>query len=158
VNTGTGHLQVPNLCRHPPLAANTIVFEAALPLSGRFLQESTIYAADVFYKIINFIESTYSRLTKVLIDNRMNGVKRKVKTNAKLGKAYRASLFQKHYDQTSLKQIGQQRSKRFPYAASTIALSRSSTTFVEADESLQPRLKGKKYEKVRCSSVFSKCL
>jgi hypothetical protein len=135
--------------------------------SGRFLQESTIYAADVVDKIdenlqkasqTNIIESTYSRLTKVFIDNRMSGVKRKVETDAKLGKGYRASLFQEQNDQTPLKRIGQQTGKRFPYAASTIALSRSSTDVVYADGSPQPRLEGEKYEKVRYSSVSSKCL
>jgi hypothetical protein len=133
--------------------------------SGQFLQESTIYAADVVDKIDeklqkasqnNVIESTYSRLTKVFIENRMSGVKRKVKTNAKLGKAYGASLFQEHNDRTSLKRIGRQTGKRFPHSDSIIALSRSSTIFVEADESPQLRLKGKTHEKVRSLSIFSK--
>jgi hypothetical protein len=134
--------------------------------SRRFLQESTINAADVVYKIDenlqkasqnNVIELTYSRLTKVFIENRKSGVKRNVKTNAKLGKASRASFFQKYNDQTSLKGVGQQSSKRFPDAASVLTLSPSST-FAELDESPHPRLTGEKHEKVRCSSVFSKQL
>jgi hypothetical protein len=134
--------------------------------SSRLPQESTINFADVVYKIDenlqrasqnNVIESTYSRLTNVFIDNRKSGVKRNVKMNAKFGKAYRASLFQKHNEQNSLKGVGQQTSKRFPYAASILALSRTST-LVEVDESPHPRLKGEKHEKVRCSSVFSRYL
>jgi hypothetical protein len=121
--------------------------------SGRFLQESTINATDVVYKIDenlqkasknNTIESTYSRLTKVFIENRKSGVKRNVETNAKHEKAYGASLFQEHNDQISLKGIGQQASKRF--------------TLVKADESPQPRLKGEKYAMVRYSYGFSKHL
>jgi hypothetical protein len=105
----------------------------------------------------NYVESMYFRLTKVFIENRKSGFKQNVKTNAKLGKAYEASLFQEHDDQTSLKGVGQQTSKRFPSAASILALFRKST-FAEADESPQARLKGKTHEKVRCSSVFSKTL
>jgi hypothetical protein len=132
--------------------------------SSRLPQESTINFADVVYKIDenlqkasqnNVIESTYSRLTKVFIDNRKSGVNRNVKMNAEFGKAHRASLFQKPNEQNSLKGVGQHTSKRFLYAASILALSRSSS-LVEADESPHPRLKGEKHEKVRCSPVFSK--
>jgi hypothetical protein len=132
--------------------------------SSRSLQESTINAADVVYKIDenlqkasqnNVIESTYSRLTKVFIENRKSGVKRNVKTNA--GKAYMTSFFQKYNDQTSLKGVGQHKDNLFPYAASVLALSRSST-FAEADESPQPRLKGEAHEQVRRSPVFLKYL
>jgi hypothetical protein len=122
--------------------------------SRRFLQKSTINARDVVYKIDenlqkasqnNTIESTYSRLTIVFIENRKSGVKRKVETNAKHKKAYGASSFQEHDDQISLDGVGQRASKRF--------------TLVEADESSpQPRLKGGKYEMVRYSSSFSKHL
>jgi hypothetical protein len=128
--------------------------------SSRFLQESTINAADVVYKISdnlqrasqnNLIESTYSRLTKTFIENRKSRVKQNV---PKIGKAYRASLFQKHKEKTALKEVRERSSKRFPYAASILFLSRSST-FVEADGLPQLRLKGKKDEKVRCSYVFS---
>jgi hypothetical protein len=103
----------------------------------------------------NVIESMYSRLTKVFVENRKSGVKQNVKTNAKLGKVYEASLLEEHNDQTSLKGVGQQTSKRFPSAANVLALFRS-RTFAEADESPKPRLKGKTHEMVRCSSVFSK--
>jgi hypothetical protein len=126
---------------------------------SRFLQESTINAADVVYKIgenlqrasqNSVIESTYSRLTKAFIENRKSRVKQNIMTNPKIGKAYGASLFHKHNDQTSLTGVGQRTSKRFPYAASILFLSRSST-FVEADGLTQPQLKKKKDEKVRCS-------
>jgi hypothetical protein len=121
--------------------------------SKRFLQESTINATDVVYKIDenlqkasqnNIIESTYSRLTKVFIENRKSGVKRNVETNAKHKKAYGASLFQEHNDQISLKGVGQRTSKRF--------------TLEEVDEPPQPGLKGEKHEMVRYSSAFSKHL
>jgi hypothetical protein len=119
--------------------------------ASRTFKESTIDATDVVYKIDenlqkasqnNMIESTYSRLTKVFIENRKSGVN--VKTKAKDEKAYGISLFQEHKDQISLKGVGQRTSKRF--------------TLVEADESPQPRLKGEKHEMVRYSSVFSKHL
>jgi hypothetical protein len=119
--------------------------------SRRFLQESTINATDVVYKIDenlqkasqnNTIESTYAILTKVFIEDRKSGVKRKVETNAKHEKAYGASSFQEHKDQISLKGVGQRTSKRF--------------TLLEADESPQPRLKGEKYEMVIYPSGFSK--
>jgi hypothetical protein len=134
--------------------------------SSQLLQESTINAADVVYKIDenlqkasqnNVIELTYSRLTKVFIENRKSGVKRNVKTNAKLGKAYRASFVHESKDQTSLEGVGQQSSKGFPFASSVLALSRSST-FAELDESPHPRLKEAMDVKVRQSSVVSKYL
>jgi hypothetical protein len=135
-------------------------------VSSRLSQESTINFADVVYKIdenlqkasqTNVIESTYSRLTKVFIENRKTEVKENVNRNANFGEAYGAFLFQKHNEQKNPKGVGQQTSKRFPYAASILALSRSSN-LVEADETPGPRSNGEKHEKVSCPSVFSKYL